>query len=127
MERAYKLVMIGLVGAFILSGCAKAPTQEVNDTKAQVEAVTNTDTQTYAADELAKLNSELTAALDEVNLQNNKFLFKKYDKAKQLLASVKTDAENVKTISSKGRKRQRIKQSQPKMRQKLPLMRQKNF
>jgi len=100
MERVYKLVMIGLVGAFILNGCAKAPTQEINDTKAQVEAVTNTDTQTYAADELSKLNSDLTAALDEVNLQNDKFLFKKYDNAKVMLANVKTAAENVKTVAA---------------------------
>jgi len=100
MERAYKLVMIGLVGAFILSGCAKPPTQQINDTKAQVEGVTNKDTETYAKEELGKLNKDLTAALDEVKTQDAKFLLKKYDKAKQLLASVKADAENVKTIAS---------------------------
>ncbi len=100
MERVYKFVMIVLVGAFILSGCAKPPTQEVDNAKAQVEAVTNADTETYAADELAKLNSDLTAALDEVKVQDDKFLFKKFDNAKTMLAAVKTDAENVKTVAA---------------------------
>jgi hypothetical protein len=100
MERANKLIMIGLVGSFILCGCAKPPTQEVNDTKAQVEAVTNADTETYASDELAKLNSDLTAALDEVKIQDDKFLFKKFDNAKTMLAAITTDAENVKTVAA---------------------------
>jgi len=100
MKQLYKLIIIGLVGALVLTGCAKAPTQEMNATKAQVEAVTNTDTQTYAQDELTKLNSDLNAALDEVKTQDAKFLFKKFDKAKQMLAAVNTDAENVKTVAA---------------------------
>jgi PBP1b-binding outer membrane lipoprotein LpoB len=100
MERIYKFVMIVLVGAFILSGCAKPPTQEIDNAKAQVEAITNADTETYASDELGKLKSDLTAALDEVKIQDDKFLFKKFDNAKTMLAAVMTDSENVKAVAA---------------------------
>lgn len=99
MERAYKFVMIVLIGSFILCGCAKPPTQDVDDAKAQVEAITNADTETYAADEITKLKSDLTAALDEVQLQDDKW-FGNFDNAKTMLAAVKTDAENVKTVAA---------------------------
>jgi hypothetical protein len=100
MKQVFRLLMIGLIGAFILSGCAKAPVQEQNDSKAAVEAVTNADTQTYAKDELAKAQADLDAANAEIKTQDAKFLFKNFDKAKQMLAAVKTDAENVKTVAA---------------------------
>jgi hypothetical protein len=100
MKNLFKLIIIGMVSAFLLTGCAKPPTQEIADTKSTIEAVTNADTQTYAADELAKLNTDMTAALAEVKVQEDKFLFKKYDNAKTMLAAVKTDADNVKTIAA---------------------------
>jgi hypothetical protein len=100
MRQLYKLIIIGLVGVFALTGCAKAPTQEISAAKSKVEAVTNTDTQTYVKDELAKLNSDLDAANAEVKTQDAKFLFKKFDKAKQMLAAVNTDAEKVKAVAA---------------------------
>jgi len=99
MEKLNKLILMGLVAAFILSGCAKPPTQEINDSKALVEAVTNADTNTYASEELAKLNGNLTAALDEVKIQDDKW-FSNFDKAKQMLAALKAEAENVTTVAA---------------------------
>jgi hypothetical protein len=100
MKQLFRLLIIGLIGAFVLTGCAKAPTQEINDTTAAVEAANNADTQNYAKDELAKVQSDLAAANAEVKTQDAKFLFKKFDKAKQMLAAVKTDAENVKVVAA---------------------------
>jgi len=99
MEKLNKLILMGLVAAFILSGCAKPPTQEINDSKALVEAVTNADTNTYASEELAKLNGNLTAALDEVKIQDDKW-FSNFDKSKQMLAALKAEAENVTTVAA---------------------------
>jgi len=99
MEKLNKLILMGLVAAFILSGCAKPPTQEINDSKAVVEAVTNADTNTYASEELAKLNGNLTAALDEVKIQDDKW-FSNFDKSKQMLAALKAEAENVTTVAA---------------------------
>ncbi len=99
MGKLTRSVILGLVAAFILSGCAKPPTQDINDSKALVEAVTNADTNTYASEELAKLNSDLTAALDEVKIQDDKW-FSNYDKAKTMLTALKPEAENIKTVAA---------------------------
>lgn len=109
MKHVFRLLVVGLIGAFLLSGCAKAPVQEQNDSKAAVEAATNVDTQTYAKDALAKLQGDLDAANAEVKTQDAKFLFKNFDKAKQLLATVKTDAEAVKAEAAK--KKEEAKQA----------------
>jgi hypothetical protein len=100
MKQLFRLLIIGLIGAFVLAGCAKAPTQEMNDAKAAIEAVNNADSQTYAKDELAKVQSDLDAANAEVKTQDAKFLFKNFDKAKQMLAAVKTEADNVKAVAA---------------------------
>jgi hypothetical protein len=99
MGKLTRSVILGLVAAFILSGCAKPPTQDINDSKALVEAVTNADTNTYASEELAKLNSDLTAVLDEVKIQDDKW-FSNYDKAKTMLTALKPEAENIKTVAA---------------------------
>lgn len=109
MKQLFRLLLIGLIGAFLLSGCAKAPTVEMNDSKAAVEAATNADTQTYAQAELAKLTSDLEAANTEVKTQDDKFLFKNFDKAKTMLATVKTDADNVKAVAAQ--KKEEAKQA----------------
>jgi hypothetical protein len=99
MKNLYRLMIIGLVGAFLFTGCAKPPTQAISDTTAAVEAANTTDTQTYAKDELAKLQSDLDAANAEVKLQDDKW-FGNFDKATQMLATVKTDSENVKAVAA---------------------------
>ena len=99
MRNLFKLLIIGIVSSFLVTGCAKAPTQEITDTMASVEAAINTDTQTYAKDELAKLTSDMQAAEEEVKIQDEKW-FGNFDKAKQMLATIKTDSENVKTVAA---------------------------
>jgi hypothetical protein len=109
MKHVFRLLVVGLIGAFLLSGCAKAPVQDQNDSKAAVEAATNADTQLYAQEALAKLQSDLDAANAEVKTQDDKFLFKNFDKAKQMLTAVKTDAETVKAEAAK--KKEEAKQA----------------
>jgi len=101
MKRLLKAVIIGLIGVLVLAGCSKAPTQEINDTKAKVEAADTKDMQTYAKDELAKVKSDLDAALAEVKRQDSKFLFKHYGRAKQMLAKVRDEAEALKPMAAK--------------------------
>lgn len=97
MKKFEKLFVMGLVIAFLFAGCAKQPTQEIEDAKAAVEAVSKEGGDIYAKDELKKLNDDLQAALNEVDAQAKKF-FKKYGTAKEMLAKVKTDAEAVKAL-----------------------------
>ncbi len=97
MKAFMKVLMLGLIAAFLFTSCAKQPTQAMNDAKAAIDAATQEGADVYAVDELKKLNDDYTAAMDEVNAQSKKF-FKKYGKAKELLATLKTDAEAVKTL-----------------------------
>ena len=99
MGKVFRVVCIGILGLLLVTGCAKAPTQEVADAKAQVAAATTEDTKAYAAGELDQLNKNLAAAEEEVKLQSGK-LFGNFDKAKEMLAAIKTDAENVSRVAA---------------------------
>lgn len=91
-----KYLVMGVILAFVFAGCAKQPTQEIDDTKAAIEAVAKEGGDVYAKEEVKKLNDDFTAVMDEVNTQDKKF-FKKFGTAKEMLAQVKADAEALKT------------------------------
>ena len=99
MKNLLRLIVVGLFSVLLVAGCAKAPTQEMTDAKAKVEAVTNADTQTYAAEELAQLTNDLNAAIEEVNVQDEKW-FGNFDKAKEMLAAIGTSADNVTAVAA---------------------------
>lgn len=97
-------VLVGLVMVSTLAACGKQPVEEINASKAAVEAAAGEGAAKYVADDYKKVNDELSAALAEVKVQDEKW-FKNYDKAKQLLATAKTDAEalKAKTVAEKER------------------------
>jgi hypothetical protein len=99
MGNLFKLVIVGILCAFLVTGCAKAPTQEISDATAAIAAATTTDTQTYAAAELTKLTADMEAAQAEVKIKDDKW-FGNFDKAKQMLAAIKTDAANVTAVAA---------------------------
>ena len=80
----------------VFTACAKQPTQELNDAKAAIDAAIAEGGEKYANEEVKTLNDEITAAMDEIKTQDGKIL-KNYDKAKELLAKVKTGGETLKT------------------------------
>ncbi len=95
MRKTTAFWMAGLVIAFLLSSCAKPPTQEMDAAKAAVEACRTEQADLYAADEFKKLSDDLQAAVDQVTA-------KKYKEAKQALIKIKADAEALKaTIPAK--------------------------
>jgi len=95
MKSTMRILALALLVAFVFTSCAKAPTQQMDQAKAAVQAVVDAKGGIYAKDELNKLQNDLTAAMDEVNAQSKKF-FKSYGKAKEMLAKVVTDADAVK-------------------------------
>lgn len=97
MKNFMKFMVLGLFAISLFTSCAKQPTQAVSDAKAALEAATKEGADIYAADELKKLNDDMTAAMDEINTQSKKF-FKKFGKSKEMLAKVKTDADAVKAL-----------------------------
>ncbi|MBI5374662.1 MAG: hypothetical protein HZA77_04470 [Candidatus Schekmanbacteria bacterium] len=90
-----KYIALSLIMAFVIVGCAKPPVEETNAASAAIEAAKQDGAEKYSAEELKSVSDELAAAADEVKVQENKF-FKNYDKAKQILAKVKGDAEAIK-------------------------------
>jgi len=97
MKNLIKVLAFGLMVAFVFTSCAKQPTQQMDTAKAAIEAVAQAKGDIYAKDELKKLNDDLTLANDEVTAQSKKF-FKKYGKAKEMLAKLGTDAAAVQAL-----------------------------
>jgi hypothetical protein len=108
MSKLLNVLLSVMIGAFLLTGCAKVPTQQINDARAQVEAVTNTDTQTYAPIELTKLNSDLEEALNLVKIQEDMW-FSRYGQAIKMLTAIKESSENVKVVAAQNKEKARNK------------------
>ncbi len=89
-----KLVINGAVvlalGAMLISGCAKPPTEKVDALKAEVTALTDQGAQQFAATEFDALNTKM-AELD--NLMTSK----KYKDASALVDSLTTQVAAVKS------------------------------
>jgi hypothetical protein len=97
MKNIVKGLTLALVVVFAFTSCAKQPTQLMDAAKAAIQGVVDAKGGVYAKDELAKLNGDLQAALDEVTAQSKKF-FKKFGPAKDMLAKIQTDADAVKAL-----------------------------
>jgi len=82
---------------FVLVGCAKQPTQDMDAAQKALEDAKTVGSAKYTPEDTKKVEDSLTAALDEIKAQDSKFaLTRNYDKAKQMLAQAKADAEKLK-------------------------------
>ncbi|MBI5674734.1 MAG: DUF4398 domain-containing protein [Nitrospirae bacterium] len=90
-----KLLLVALALSVFLIGCAKKPETEINNAKAALDSAIQEGAEKYAKEEAKLLNDDLTAAQDEIKVQDEKF-FKNYDKAKEMLASVQAKADSLK-------------------------------
>jgi len=97
MKNFTKVLALALMVAFVFASCAKVPTQAIDAAKAAIESVVAAKGDIYAKDELKMLNDDMTAANDEVTAQSKKF-FKKFGKAKEMLAKLVTDADSIKAL-----------------------------
>jgi hypothetical protein len=88
-------LVLGVMMLALVLGCSKKPEQELTDSKAVLEAVAAEGGEKYAKEELSVIQSEMTAALDEMAVQDGKF-FKNYDKTKEMLAQVKAKSDALK-------------------------------
>jgi hypothetical protein len=94
MKGIAKNLVLVLVLAIALTGC-KAPQAEIDNAKAAIEAVTKAGADKYAVDELKAVNDSLQKAMDEIAVQDKKF-FKKFGPAKEMLAEVLKQADDLK-------------------------------
>jgi hypothetical protein len=97
MKHLLNYFTYGLLVIFILAGCAKQPTEDIRAAQKAVEDAKAAGSAKYTPEDAKRLDDSLTAALNEIKAQDSKFaLTRSYDKAKQMLAQVKADAEKVK-------------------------------
>jgi HPt (histidine-containing phosphotransfer) domain-containing protein len=99
MKRVIKISLsCFLITLLFIAGCAKPPTEDIDSAKQAVESAKSAGAEKYLPDNAKGLDDELSAAMDEVKVQDGKFpLFRKYDKAKEMFASARTNAEKLKT------------------------------
>jgi hypothetical protein len=96
VRKIWSVLAVSAVAALTLAGCGSQPAQEIQSAKAAVDAVVADGGEKFAPAETKGAADSLNAAMEEVKTQDAKF-FKNYDKAKELLAKAKTDAETLKT------------------------------
>ena len=96
MKRTTILFLAVVISGMLLIGCGKQPTEKMNTAKSAVDAVIADGAEKYAPEDAKKLNDELTAALDEIKIQDGKMM-KNYGKAEEMLAKVEAAATALKT------------------------------
>ena len=89
MKNLSKLFVLVMVITLVFAGCSKNPVQEMNNAEAAINAVVKDGADTYAKEELKKLQDALAAAKVEVETQSKK-LIKKYGKTASDAAALKT-------------------------------------
>lgn len=98
MKKTLWVLSITLGFALLMAGCASAPTEEINATKAAVTAAQTDDVRTYAPESLKAAEDELSKSMAEVQTQDNKFaLSRDYKGSSAMLKSAKDLAEKAKT------------------------------
>jgi hypothetical protein len=100
MKHLTRALIFGLVVLFIFGGCAKQPAQEIDDAKKAIESLSKAGAANYVRDEFKRLNDDITIALNEVKIQEGK-IFKNYNKPKEILGKVKSDAEELSGVLEK--------------------------
>jgi len=97
MKKLSKYFACGLLVMFILAGCAKQPTDDMNAAQKALEDLKAAGGEKYIPEESKKVADTLAAAQEEIKTQDGKFfLTRNYDKAKQMLAQSIADSEKVK-------------------------------
>lgn len=89
MHSFHRLIIIAITGTCILaflSGCSKAPDQELAAAKAAIKAAQEAEADKYMPNNFQNIQKALTSAETEIELQKTTFfLSRKYGKAKQIL------------------------------------------
>ena len=95
MRNISRFLVLFTVVSLVFSGCSKKPVQEMNDAEAAINAIVRAGAEIYAQEELLKLNNDLAAAKNQLDIQDKK-LIKKYGATRELLAKIAADAAALK-------------------------------
>jgi hypothetical protein len=89
--KRFTVPTLAAVVMILAVGCAKPPQEDISAAQAEMDKARQAQAETWAANEYRGANEAMNAAQAEITAQNEKW-FKNYDKAKELLATAKTDA-----------------------------------
>jgi tRNA U34 5-carboxymethylaminomethyl modifying GTPase MnmE/TrmE len=101
MKNISRFLVLITVVSLVFSGCGKKPVQEMNDAEAAISAAIKAGAEIYAQEELLKLNNDLAAAKNQLDIQDKK-LIKKYGAAREMLTKIAADASALQaTVASR--------------------------
>lgn len=94
LNRTTALLAVALVATTLfVTACAKPPQEELTAAQTALEQARTGEAEKYAADTFRAANDSLQAANTEIQAQASKFaLFRKYDRAKALIAAAQATA-----------------------------------
>ena len=95
-------LILMVVAAVLLTGCQKPPDAEMQAATASLEAAKSGEAEKYAQSELATASATLDQARTEIEAQKAKWM-PNYDKAKEMIAQAKTQADAAKEAAIKGK------------------------
>ena len=95
MKNISRFLVLFTMVSLVFSGCSKKPVQEMNDAEAAISAIVKAGAEIYAQEELIKLNNDLAAAKNQLDIQDKK-LIKKYGATREMLAKIAADASALK-------------------------------
>ena len=95
MRKVWSVLAVNALVVLLLAGCGSQPAQEIQAAKGAVDGVVADGGEKFAPAETKGVADELNAAMEEVKTQDAKY-FKNYDKAKEMLAKAKADADTLK-------------------------------
>jgi hypothetical protein len=95
MKKAFKIILVSLVSALLLSACASPPDAELSAAKGAVDAIVSEGAEQYAPDQLQSINIKFEQALAEIKTQNS-YTFSNYSLAKFTLEQVVEDCNALK-------------------------------
>ncbi|HZM17201.1 MAG TPA: hypothetical protein VFE28_14460 [Candidatus Krumholzibacteria bacterium] len=111
MRKVVRVSSLLAILVLALAGCSKPPTVEIEAAKAAMAEATKAEAEAYAPEAMQSARSATSAYEEEVKLQEGKFaLFRKYDKAKTMVAEATTAAQTAATqaVENKNRIRQEV-------------------
>lgn len=91
MKKA-RMYVLGAVALVAVTACGKLPQEDLNATKASLDALTTNGISKFAPEDAKNFTGQMDAVNQEIKVQDEK-LFKNYDKTKQLLTQLKAQAD----------------------------------
>lgn len=97
-------LILMVVAAVLLTGCQKPPDTEMQGTQQSMDAAKAAEAEKYAQAELGTATATMEQAHTEMEAQKAKWM-PNYDKAKELLATAKTQADQAKEAAIAGKEK----------------------